>query len=372
MPKVSHADAPSAALYGWIWFGVVVYLLGYVIYASYDIRLTAIKEYGPVIHEFDPYFNFRATEYLYAHGSKAFFQWFDTRSWYPLGRPVGTTIYPGMQFTAVFIKNYLLQDWSLNDICCYMPAWFGVIATIVTGLIAYECAIPCNSTSNVTQWLLDLIRGKRTDFPAVRRPMVFGLTSPAVECGIFAAAMMAIVPAHLMRSVGGGYDNESIAISAMVTTFYCWIRSLRNEQSAWWGALAALAYFYMVAAWGGYIFVLNMVGVHATFLVAAGRFSNKIYTSYSLFYFIGTALAVQIPVVGWSPLKSLEQLGPGVVFLCYQLLKVCEVIKGKKKMTRFDLLKLRVKVFATAATIAVILIVAQKQQEFHIKKKQAK
>lgn len=30
--------------------------------AAYTIRLRAIEEYGPVIHEFDPYFNLRATE----------------------------------------------------------------------------------------------------------------------------------------------------------------------------------------------------------------------------------------------------------------------------------------------------------------------
>ena len=64
--------------------------------------------------------------------------------WYPLGRPVGTTIYPGMQFTAVWIKQYLLEDWSLNDVCCYIPAWFGAIATAITGLIAYEATIPEN------------------------------------------------------------------------------------------------------------------------------------------------------------------------------------------------------------------------------------
>ena len=29
---------------------------------AYTIRLRAISEYGPVIHEFDPYFNYRATE----------------------------------------------------------------------------------------------------------------------------------------------------------------------------------------------------------------------------------------------------------------------------------------------------------------------
>ena len=29
---------------------------------SYNIRMYALEEYGLVIHEFDPYFNYRATE----------------------------------------------------------------------------------------------------------------------------------------------------------------------------------------------------------------------------------------------------------------------------------------------------------------------
>ena len=61
---------------------------------AYDIRMDAI-------HEFDPWFNYRATEYLAANGWHALFHWLDYMSWYPaLGRPIGTTIYPGMQITA--------------------------------------------------------------------------------------------------------------------------------------------------------------------------------------------------------------------------------------------------------------------------------
>ena len=64
-----------------------------------------------MIHEFDPWFNYRATEYLFHNGLTKFFQWFDHKSWYPLGRPVGTPIYPGMQMTGVGIwhvlNNYL-------------------------------------------------------------------------------------------------------------------------------------------------------------------------------------------------------------------------------------------------------------------------
>merc|ERR1712216_1048198 len=168
-----------------VWIARVVAIM-WILREAYTIRLYAIINYGKVIHEFDPWFNFRATQYLADNGLEKFFHWFDYMSWYPLGRPVGTTIYPGMQITSVTIWNVMNAAGfpiSLNDVCCYVPAWFGVVATSFLGLLTTECTGSINS-------------------------------------GIFAAAIMSIIPAHIMRSVGGGYDNESIAISAMCITFY--------------------------------------------------------------------------------------------------------------------------------------------------------
>jgi len=109
--KKSAATSSGAAsdyLVDLVWVGAVAYALFLFLSNAYIIRLQAIEEFGPVIHEFDPYFNWRATQYLYENGYKKFFTWFDHKVWYPLGRPVGTTIYPGMQFTAVFLKNTCL------------------------------------------------------------------------------------------------------------------------------------------------------------------------------------------------------------------------------------------------------------------------
>merc|ERR1719282_1685855 len=73
------------------------------LYAAYDIRMYPIRDFGMIIHEFDPWFNYRAAEYLNDHGIEKFFKWYDHMSWYPIGRPIGTTIYPGMQFASVWI-----------------------------------------------------------------------------------------------------------------------------------------------------------------------------------------------------------------------------------------------------------------------------
>ena len=38
-------------------------------YTAYNIRLYALIDYGLVIHEFDPWFNYRSTEYLWEKGA---------------------------------------------------------------------------------------------------------------------------------------------------------------------------------------------------------------------------------------------------------------------------------------------------------------
>ena len=237
---------------------------------AYRIRLHAVNNYGKVIHEFDPWFNYRATEYLLENGATKFFNWYDDKryvtvfkkavqkasqppptllffyffpfptasiftqptatyftptlhpSWYPLGRPIGTTIYPGLQFTSVFLYHVAqklatlgpvlgagVAGWfegtTLNDVCVFVPAIFGVVTTLFTFLLTYEVARDATA-------------------------------------GVVAAMIMAVTPSHLMRSVAGGYDNESIAVAAAVATFYFWVRSLRNARSWPWGLATAAAY----------------------------------------------------------------------------------------------------------------------------------
>lgn len=74
------------------------------------------------------------------------------------------------------------------------------------------------------------------------------------SAGLLAAAFIGIVPGYISRSVAGSYDNEAIAIFLLMITFFLWIRALK-VGSALFGTLAAVFYFYMVAAWGGFYFV---------------------------------------------------------------------------------------------------------------------
>ena len=126
-------------------------------------------------------------------------------------------------------------------------------------------------------------------FPAYVRALRSGSSNSAVV----AALVMSIIPAHIMRSVGGGYDNESLAVTAMCLTFFVWCRALRNKASWWIGALAGLAYVYMVAAWGGYTFVLNMVGLHAAILVIVGGEPSRPSSSHRSFFYLYDCLLIE-------------------------------------------------------------------------------
>jgi dolichyl-diphosphooligosaccharide--protein glycosyltransferase len=71
------------------------FLIDRKIYLAFATRLFSVLRYESVIHEFDPYFNYRTTIFLTEKGFYNFHNWFDDRAWYPLGRIIGGTIYPG-------------------------------------------------------------------------------------------------------------------------------------------------------------------------------------------------------------------------------------------------------------------------------------
>lgn len=67
--------------------------------------------------------------------------------------------------------------------------------------------------------------------------------------GLVAAAMIAIVPGYISRSVAGSYDNEGIAIFCMLLTYFLWVKAVKTG-SIFWATLCSLAYFYMVRVCG--------------------------------------------------------------------------------------------------------------------------
>nr|KYP71410.1 Dolichyl-diphosphooligosaccharide--protein glycosyltransferase subunit STT3 [Cajanus cajan] len=170
----------------------LIYLLAFV------TRLFSVLRYESMIHEFDPYFNYCTT---------------------PLGRIVGGTLYPGLMLTAVAIHSLLRLlrlAVHIRKVCVLTAPFFASNTTLVAYFFAKEV------------W----------DSGA----------------GLVAAALIAICPGYISRSVAGSYDNEGVAIFALLLTFYLFVKAV-NTGSLAWSLGSAFGYFYMVSAWGGYVFV---------------------------------------------------------------------------------------------------------------------
>ena len=94
-----------------------------------------------MIHEFDPYFNYRTTKYLADEGFYDFHNWFDDRAWYPLGRIIGGTIYPGLMITSATIYHFLQAlnlTIDVRNVCVFLAPLFSSFTTIVTYLLTSE------------------------------------------------------------------------------------------------------------------------------------------------------------------------------------------------------------------------------------------
>ena len=389
---------------------------------SFGIRMFAVVRWEAVIHEYDPYFNYRATKLLASEGLGALMNWQDDRSWYPLGRIVGGTLYPGLLLVAntmLWAAGAVHPAVNVRTVCVFVAPVFApltVLATYLlvkavleggfceerlqqqqaqqqlqhdaggggnsrggicvaagigakTGDVMINAVAAAGSTSHhlvdrggngggaadtadirssikggsgggdsMDSHLRRRVGSVRTTGPALApqsssssgiSPTIMGSrpTSPAhtststsrthhpldddavhatpasppdasftldpTATALLAAALMAINPSYISRSVGGSFDNEGVAIFALVAVFYAWVRAVQSGALAW-GAATALAFFFMAGSWGGYVFVLNVIPIHAAVLVVAGRYSPRLYVAYTSFYVLGGMLAMQV------------------------------------------------------------------------------
>ncbi|KAF9266141.1 oligosaccharyl transferase STT3 subunit [Marasmius fiardii PR-910] len=286
---------------------VRIVALGLISGAAIASRLFAVINFESIIHEFDPWFNYRATRVLAAKGFYEFWNWFDPTAWYPLGRVVGGTVYPGLMATSGVIYNVLHAlnlPVDIRNICVLLAPGF----------------------SALTAWATYMFTTEMKDSSA----------------GLLAAAFIGIVPGYISRSVAGSYDNEAIAIFLLMFTFYLWIKALKLG-SALYGTLAAIFYFYMVAAWGGYAFITNMIPIHALVLMLMGRYSSRLYVGYCSWYVIGTLASMQVPFVGFQPVRTSEHMGALGVFGLLQLVAFAQLVRSHLSSKQFqDLLAVAV------------------------------
>src|SRR5215467_5426111 len=88
-------------------------------------------KYGFYLNEFDPFFDYRATQYLLDHGLNAYWHWHDTLSWYPDGRNVVATSQSALHITAAYAYKIFGGGTSLLDFVIIFPVIMGSLTVII-------------------------------------------------------------------------------------------------------------------------------------------------------------------------------------------------------------------------------------------------
>ncbi|KAL8271929.1 hypothetical protein Esti_004053 [Eimeria stiedai] len=258
-----------------------------------SVRLFPTIRGESIIYDFDPYFNHRTTKYLARNGFSEFWNWYDDASWYPLGRPVGQTLFPGLMTTTCagyHVLRFLGLQVNVADVSTYLPPAFSCL----TALVAHSFAKHA---------------------------------SGSVVAGLFASLFIAMSPAYVKVSLVGSYDNECIAIFAMLSGFYLWTRAIQNG-SMLIALLASIPSAYMVTAWGGYVFLLNVIACHMIALAVLGSLTPRHQVTYVVFYVIITALCVNVPFLNFSAILSSEHMASHGVFLYVVALAVVRFLSA--------------------------------------------
>jgi dolichyl-diphosphooligosaccharide--protein glycosyltransferase len=178
-------------------------------------------EYGFALHEFDPYFNYRATEFIVDNGFSAYLEWDDDKSWYPAGRDVSATSQVMLHLSAATLYNIFGGNSSLYDFTVMFPLVFGSLTCVVV-------------------------------FALVR--VIGGTTA-----GLIASLMFAISLPILLRGSIGWFKSEPFGLFLSFIAVYLFLSAIKKNK----GQISVIKLIsggtilgLSLAAWGGNQFFL--------------------------------------------------------------------------------------------------------------------
>ena len=203
---------------------LVIAVLALSVSISMMIRSTPAM-YGLELFEFDPFFNFRATNYILENGTDAYFNWIDEKSWHPFGRNVSETSQVTLHITAASLYTIFNFGSSVYDFTILFPLVIGSLTAIVV-------------------------------FAFVR---VLGGTT----AGLFAALIFSISVPIFTRGLIGWFKSEPLGLFFGFLAVYLFVSGLKyNKGKVSLIKLIAAGFFLSLglSAWGGILlFVIPIV-----------------------------------------------------------------------------------------------------------------
>ena len=148
--------------------------------------------HGYALMEFDPWYNYRATEYIIENGFEAYFEWNDDKSWYPYGRDVSATSQVGLHVFGAILYNTFGGNSTLYDFTVMFPLIIGSLTAVIV-------------------------------FALVR--VIGGTTA-----GLLAALMFAISLPILLRGMIGWFKSEPFGLFLSFIAIYLFLSAIKKNK----------------------------------------------------------------------------------------------------------------------------------------------
>ena len=253
-------------------------------------------DYGFELTEFDPFFNYRATEFMVENGLSSYLEWNDDLSWYPHGRDISADSQVMLHASAATFYQIFGMGSNLYDFTIMFPIVISSLTTIV----------------------------------------IFGLvrTIGGTTAGLFASLFFAISPIIILRGSLGWFKSEPLGLFYGLLAVYLLLSAIKSDKGkisvakvVGAGIILALG----LASWGGIQFFILPIGF---FFIALPflRKDNKfiIWTSiiFTSVFFLVTALFERTGIAFVSSMSGFFLVG------CTGFLIVCVIVRklGRKQL----------------------------------------
>ena len=267
-----------------------------ILVASFSISFilrASTSEYGFELHEFDPFFNYRATQYIIDNGISDYFNWTDELSWYPYGRDVSGTSQVMLHMTAATTYWIFGGGMDLYDFTILFPAVFGSLTAIVI-------------------------------FALVR-------TIGGTSAGLLASLFFSVSIPVLIRGQFGWFKSEPLGLFFSLLSLYFLLSGInsQNKKIAISKLIGAgILTTFAISSWGGNQFFIIPIGIFFLSLPFLRKDSNFIIWAIPLYTIItlGTSLAIERVASSFVyGLGGISLIIPTIFLVC------CILIQKKSK-----------------------------------------
>ena len=250
-------------------------------------------EYGFELTEFDPFFNYRATQFMVENGLPEYLEWHDDLSWHPYGRDVSATSQVMLHTTTTMLYQIFGMGTSLYHFTIWFPLVFSSLTTVVI-------------------------------FAVVR-------TIGGTSAGLLASLFFAVSPMIIMRGTIGWFKSEPLGLFYGLLAVYLLLSAIKSDKGKVSVAKIVGSGIFLafgLASWGGVQFFLLPIGLFflaLPFLRKDNKFIIWISLIFVTVFFLVTISFEKTGIAFISSLNGFFLLG------CTAFLVTCVAVKKISK-----------------------------------------